>query len=74
MTFDLGYNDLSFTQKVEEGKKAKRPEDPVRKFYTFVDWVDEYKEHWVFNGYPITEDITLSAVWDCPYGGLGLPI
>ena len=67
VTFDLGYDQQTFTQKVKKGEKAKKPETPVRRYYNFVDWVDEYNEHWVFNGYPITEDITLHAVWDCPY-------
>lgn len=66
VTFDLGYNGLTFTQKVEEGKKAARPEDPTRNGYTFVDWKDAYGEHWVFNGYSITDDITLYAVWSDP--------
>ena len=66
VTFDLGYDSLSFTQQVQEGKKARRPENPNRDGYNFLDWVDEYNEHWVFNGYSITEDIVLHAVWSDP--------
>ena len=66
VTFDLGYDQLSFTQKVNRGEKAKKPESPVRKGYNFLDWVDENGDHWVFNGFPITEDITLYAVWSDP--------
>ena len=63
VTFDLGYDDLSFTQKVEEGGKATKPEDPTREGYNFMDWVDKNQDHWVFNGYSITADMTLYAVW-----------
>ena len=67
VTFDLGYDNLFFTQQVKKGEKAIKPENPVRKYCNFVDWVDEYNDHWVFNGYSITSDITLTAVWECPY-------
>ena len=66
VTFDLGYDNRSFTQEVIDGKKAKKPEDPQRNGYYFLDWVDENNDHWVFNGYCITEDITLYAVWSDP--------
>lgn len=66
VTFDLGYDALTFTQTVEEGKKAVKPETPKRNGYNFLDWVDENKEHWVFNGFSITSDITLYAVWSDP--------
>ena len=64
VTFDLGYNGLSFTQTVLDGKKAQKPDNPTREGYRFLDWVDENKDHWVFNGYCITSDITLHAVWE----------
>ena len=66
VTFDLGYEGKSFTQKVEEGKTADKPEDPLRNGYNFLDWVDVNGDHWVFNGYPITKDITLYATWSDP--------
>ena len=66
VTFDLGYEGKSFTQQVLENKKAKKPEDPTRNGYTFIDWVDENNDHWIFNGFSITEDITLHAVWSDP--------
>lgn len=66
VTFDLGYDNLTFTQEVEEGKKATKPETPKRNGYNFVDWVDENDDHWVFNGFSITDDITLYAVWSDP--------
>ena len=66
VTFDLGYDGLTFTQQVEKYEKAKKPEDPTRNGYTFLDWVDENNDHWVFNAASITEDITLYAVWSDP--------
>lgn len=64
VTFVLGYDQRTFTQYVEGGKKAKKPDDPTRPKYTFKDWVDSEGEHWVFNGFPITEDISLFATWE----------
>ncbi len=66
VTFDLGYGGLSFTQQVEEGQKVKKPETPQRNGYNFVDWIDSNQDHWVFNGFTITDDITLYAVWSDP--------
>ena len=66
VTFDLGYGGRTFTQEVVDGKKVKKPEDPERNGYYFLDWVDGNNDHWVFNGYCVTEDITLYAVWSDP--------
>lgn len=63
VTFDLGYDNLFFSENIEDGKTANKPINPSRYGYTFIDWVDENEEHWVFNGYPITKDITLYAKW-----------
>ena len=66
VTFDLGYDSLSFTQQVLGGQKAKKPEDPKRNGYRFIEWADGNSDHWVFNGFTITEDIILHAVWSDP--------
>ena len=50
-------------QFVLHGEKAQKPEQPIKTKCKFVDWVDENNDHWVFNGFSITEDITLNAVW-----------
>ena len=64
VTFDTKGGSLVEPQTIVHGNKAKKPADPVRKGYKFIDWVDENKDHWVFNGYSITDDITLYAVWE----------
>lgn len=48
---------------VLDGKKATKPADPTRPGYTFVNWLYE-GEPWVFFGYSVTEDITLTANWE----------
>ena len=61
-----GGSDVS-SQIIVHGEKAVKPDDPNRVGYTFVDWVDENNDHWVFNGFSITSDITLTAVWSETY-------
>ena len=63
VTFDSDGGSPVDTQTVLHGEKAIRPEAPTRDGYIFSDWVDEYNDHWVFNGFSITSDITLKAVW-----------
>ena len=54
-------------QYVLHGEKAVKPDNPTKDYCVFSDWVDENNDHWVFNGFSITEDITLNAVWDTEY-------
>ncbi len=61
------FNEVYSTQKVKDGKKASRPSNPYRDGYEFIDWVDGYGDHWVFNGYPITDDIALYARFEEVY-------
>lgn len=63
VTFDSDGGSPVDAQTVLHGEKAIRPEAPIRDGYIFSDWVDEYNDHWVFNGFSITSDITLKAVW-----------
>ena len=55
------------TQFVLHGEKAIKPVSPTKEYYVFSDWVDENNDHWVFNGFSITSDITLNAVWKQEY-------
>ena len=67
------------SQTIQNGGKATKPEDPVREGYEFVDWVDKDDNRWLFNIYPVTENLELFATWRaCDYtvsfnanGGLG---
>ncbi len=49
-------------QTVEKGEKAERPQTPTKKGYTFLGWYYEGEE-WSFVGYPVTENIMLTARW-----------
>ena len=72
VTFETSYNastsyssdTKTFTSKVEYNTAVLRPEDPVRRGYTFVGWYDAEDEgtEWLFTT-PITKDITIYAHW-----------
>ena len=53
--------DIIEDQKVEDNQKIIKPNDPVKKGYTFIGWFNEYNEQWVFGGYNVTSDVTLYA-------------
>ncbi len=75
VTFNLGYDGLSFTQTVKSGEKLIRPETPTRIGYKFKEWIysdAQSYEVWSFVGYVVTSDVTLTATWD--YATLELPI
>ena len=50
------------SQRVEKGSKARKPDNPVREDYEFVNWTYQ-DEVWSFVGYVVTEDMTLVANW-----------
>lgn len=63
VTFDSNGGSEVPSQQVLHGEKAVMPEQPTKTGYKLSDWVDENNDHWVFNGFSITSDITLTAVW-----------
>lgn len=50
-------------QQVYHGEKVSKPADPVKEDYEFVEWTYE-GEPWVFFGYVVTEDMTLTAKYE----------
>ena len=61
VTFDSNGGSEVFTQEVEEGSLAQKPEDPTRDGYIFGGW--EYNdEEYTFNE-SVSKDITLKAKW-----------
>lgn len=66
VTFDLNYDGgETETVEVEEGSTVERPEDPEREGYVFAGiWTTDDAGTNIFDfSTPITEDITLYAVW-----------
>lgn len=62
-------------QKVSRGSKIKKPNEPIRKGYTFEGWYASkdfnQEDKWSFIGYTVTEDMTLYAKWiPSPTAGL----
>ncbi len=62
VSFNSDGGTLIYSQNIEKGKNAIKPEDPYKERYNFVGWfVDEYKFDF---STPITSNITLKAKWD----------
>ena len=58
--FVTNTTDTIADQIVTKGEKVTKPTDPVKEGYIFDGWyIDD--EKWVFSGYTITSDITLTA-------------
>ncbi len=75
VTFNPDNGEDCFTQQIQYGEKAERPQDPVRVGYVFNGWTyfdGVENEKWSFGGYSVTKDITLTAQWD--YATYELPI
>lgn len=63
VTFDSNGGTYVEKQYVLSGDKIRKPQNPQKYGYVFKEWVDENGDRWVFNGYQVTEDIVLYAVW-----------
>lgn len=62
VSFDVnGGSSSVYSQMIEEGKKARKPSNPYRHGYDFVEWQLD-GERFDFDS-AITEDITLKAIW-----------
>lgn len=69
--FDLNYDDSGkqpAVQRIKRGGFAVAPEVPERENYIFVGWFTEKEpeylfESYIFEGTPVTEKLTLYAVW-----------
>jgi uncharacterized repeat protein (TIGR02543 family) len=62
VTFDSNGGTSVPSQEVKRLDKVTKPEDPTKTGYTFDGWYVE-DEKWVFSGYNVTEDMTLTAQW-----------
>ena len=66
VTFETGTDAGATTQKVWEGDKVKRPQDPEKEGYAFDEWTCR-GQAWSFEENGVTEDITLTATWQPIY-------
>jgi M6 family metalloprotease-like protein/uncharacterized repeat protein (TIGR02543 family) len=72
VTFETDGGSLVESQIIEEGKKVIKPLTPTKTGYQFVDWfLDD--ERWVFIGYIVTENMTLTAEWEAVNQGYYIP-
>ncbi|MCR3906505.1 MAG: InlB B-repeat-containing protein [Tenericutes bacterium] len=63
VTFDSNGGTSVEEQVIEPNNKATKPENPIKEGYTFDGWYINGDEKWVFGGFSVTEDITLTAHW-----------
>lgn len=61
--FDTDGGTIIPEQKVVDGKKIVKPEDPIKEGYRFTGWYCG-EELWSFIGYAVTKDMTLTAKWE----------
>ena len=67
VSFDTqGAIDDIASQSVLHGEKAVKPEDPSKDGYIFDGWYYQ-GEPWAFQGYVVTNDMTLTAKWSEAY-------
>lgn len=64
ITFNSNGGSEVASQEVSRGEKATKPINPTKEGYTFIGWYNSYDELWVFGGYSITEDVTLTAKYE----------
>ena len=64
VTFDSKGGTAVASQRVEEGKKAIKPADPTKADSVFVWWYQNDKNTQYDFDAPVTEDITLKALWE----------
>ena len=62
VTFNSNGGSLVDSQIVLDGEKIKEPVNPTRLGYTFQGWLYN-GQPWVFFGYSVTSNITLTANW-----------
>ena len=62
VTFDTEDGSEVEPQEVTYGGKATEPAPPTRFGYIFLGWYYD-EEKWSFNGYSVTENMTLTAKW-----------
>lgn len=63
VTFDSVGGSQITPQEVTDGSKATEPTPPTRYGYTFLGWYYG-EELWSFNGYSVTQNMTLTAKWE----------
>ncbi len=72
VTFDSRGGSEVAAATVKDGKKVKKPADPVREGYSLEGWYKDEKctEGWNFKADTVTEDITLYAKWTPVYNAI----
>ena len=66
VSFDSQGGSQVASQQILHGEKAQKPADPFLDGYVFDGWYYQ-NELWVFQGYVVTEDMTLTARWSEGY-------
>jgi uncharacterized repeat protein (TIGR02543 family) len=64
VTFKPENGSADFTQSVTQFHLIIKPTNPIKANHQFIGWYTDLDEAWVFSGYPVTQNLTLTAKYE----------
>jgi uncharacterized repeat protein (TIGR02543 family) len=69
VTFKPENGQANFTQQVNQYHLVTKPTNPTKADHQFIGWFTDLDEQWVFSGYPLTQNLTLTAKYQVVENG-----
>jgi uncharacterized repeat protein (TIGR02543 family) len=69
VTFKPDNGQANFTQQVNQYHLVTKPSNPTKADHQFTGWFTDQDEQWVFSGYPLTQNLTLTAKYQIVENG-----
>jgi uncharacterized repeat protein (TIGR02543 family) len=69
VTFKPENGQANFTQQVNQYHLVTKPTNPIKADHQFTGWFTDQDEQWVFSGYPLTQNLTLTAKYQIVENG-----
>ena len=69
VTFKPENGQANFTQQVNQYHLVTKPTNPTKADHQFTGWFTDLDEQWVFSGYPLTQNLTLTAKYQVVENG-----
>ena len=69
VTFKPENGQPNFTQQVNQYHLVTKPTNPTKADHQFTGWFTDLDEQWVFSGYPLTQNLTLTAKYQVVENG-----